>query len=57
MKAGRPHKVPLSKPALGILDRMAQMKGGSGLIFLGQKFGVPLSEVTMPAVPLRARWS
>jgi len=41
MKAGRPHKVPLSKPALGILDRMAQMKDGSGLIFLGQKFGVP----------------
>jgi len=50
MKAGRPHKVPLSKPALAILHRMAQVKDGSGLIFLGQKFSVPLSDVTLLAV-------
>ena len=50
MKAGRPHKVPLSKPALAILREMAEVKDGSGLIFLGQKFGVPMSDVTLLAV-------
>jgi len=50
MKSRRAHRVPLSKVALAILRDMAKVKDGSGLIFLGQKFGVALSHATMLAV-------
>ncbi len=50
MKAARPHRVPLSEPALGILRAMAKLKDGSGLVFLGQKHGTPLSDMTLTAV-------
>jgi integrase len=50
MKAARPHRVPLSEPALGILQAMAKLKDGSGLVFLGQKHGAQLSDMTLTAV-------
>jgi integrase len=50
MKDGRAHRVPLSPPARAILDEMAELKDGSGLIFLGMKRGVVLSDMTLTAV-------
>jgi integrase len=50
MKAGREHRVPLSEPARAILDRMAQYQDGSGFIFLSQRFGTALSDMTLTAV-------
>jgi integrase len=50
MKGGRAHRVPLSAPALAILDEMAKLKDGSGLVFLGMKHGVVLSDMTLTAV-------
>jgi len=48
MKAGLEHRIPLSSPALGILDRMAQFKSNSNdHIFLGRETGRPL---TSPAL-------
>jgi integrase len=48
MKAGRDHRVPLSDPALVLLDRMAPFKRNSDdHIFLGQKSGHAL---TSPAL-------
>ncbi len=45
-----PHRVPLSKPALMILLRLAQVRDGSGLIFFGIKRGALLSDMTLTAV-------
>jgi integrase len=50
MKGGRMHRVPLSEPALAMLREMAEVKDGSGLVFLGMKRGVPMSDVTLGAV-------
>lgn len=50
MKAARPHRVPLSASALGILRAMAELKDGSGLVFHGQKYGTPLSDMSLTAV-------
>jgi integrase len=50
MKAEREHRVPLSKPAVTILEEMAKLRDGSGLVFLGLKRGVPLSDMTLSAV-------
>jgi integrase len=50
MKGGRPHKVPLSQPALDILRPLAGLKDGSGLVFLSLKAGSPLSDMTLTAV-------
>ena len=50
MKGGKEHRVPLSKPALAILKEMAKLKDGSGLVFLGVKRDVPLSDMTLTAV-------
>jgi integrase len=49
MKATRPHRVPLSEPALDILRGLAQVRTGP-LIFFGRKFGVPLTHKTLPGV-------
>jgi integrase len=50
MKAAKDHRVPLSEAALAILHEMAALKNGSGLVFLGQRWGVPMSDMTLTAV-------
>lgn len=47
MKAGRPHRVPLSKRALELLTEAAALTGGKGLVFPGTKAGKPLSDMTL----------
>ena len=42
--------MPLSAPALAILHEMAELKDGSGLVFLGLKRGVLMSDMTLAAV-------
>jgi len=49
MKGGQ-HRVPLSTPALAILKEMAPLRDSSGLVFLGLKPGVPMSDMTLTAV-------
>jgi integrase len=50
MKARQPHRVPLSEAALAVLREMAALKDGSGLVFIGQRKGVAMSDVTLTAV-------
>ena len=59
MKSGVDHRVPLSPPALAVLDKARQLADGSGLVFPSAT-GKPLSDNTMskllrelniPAVP------
>jgi integrase len=50
MKAGQPHRVPLSEPALALLREQAKLKDGSGLVFLGQRKDTPMSDMTLTAV-------
>ena len=50
IKGAREHRVPLSRRAMEILDEMAELNDGSGLIFSGLKDLVPMSDVTMLAV-------
>jgi integrase len=50
MKAGREHRVPLSRPALMILLKLAEIRDGSGLIFFGRERGKPLSDMSLTAV-------
>jgi integrase len=50
MKSQRPHRVPLSASALAILREQAKLKDGSGLVFLGQRRGRPMSDMTLTAV-------
>jgi integrase len=50
MKTGREHRVPLSRPALAILERMAEQRtdGRPGaLIFPGARTSRPLSDVAL----------
>lgn len=50
MKAGLEHRVPLSKPALAVLDVAAVRRDGDesgGYVFPGQKKGRPLSNMSM----------
>ncbi len=49
MKAGREHRVPLSKPALALLAAMAE-QGHGGLVFPGAKAKKPLSIMAMAMV-------
>lgn len=50
MKAGRPHRVPLSPRALEILELVAQLKHApDSLVFPGQKRGAPLSDMSLTA--------
>lgn len=46
MKAGREHRVPLSKPALSLLKALLEQRDGD-LIFQGGKRGAPLTSVTV----------
>jgi integrase len=47
MKAGREHRVPLSKPALAILRKQREATDGSGCIFPGPQRSKPLSNMAM----------
>jgi integrase len=49
MKSGKPHRVPLSDPALEILRALAPLRQGS-LIFPGRDGETPLSDMTLSAV-------
>ena len=51
MKAGRPHRVALSEPAVAILQDVARLRpagdDGSAFVFPGQKRGAGLSDMTL----------
>ncbi len=49
MKAGREHRVPLSRRALDILEEARSLDDGPGLIFPG-RWGRPLSDMTFTAL-------
>ena len=49
MKAGREHRIPLSKPALALLEAATALRR-SELVFSGMKAGKPLSNMTMSKV-------
>ena len=54
MKAGKPHRVPLSAPALAVLAEMKpHARGEDSLVFPGTRPGRPLSEATLAAVVKR----
>ena len=46
MKAGKEHRVPLSKQALGVLDKARSLSDGTGLVFPSKR-GKELSDGTM----------
>jgi integrase len=54
MKAARPHRVPLSKPAAAIVQKLAEAKTGN-FLFPGQKAGKPLSFMAMTMVLRRMK--
>jgi len=47
MKAGREHRVPLSKPALALLKARHEATGGKGFVFPGERPRKPLSNMAM----------
>jgi integrase len=47
MKSSRPHAVPLSEPALAILDEMKALRDLGEVVFPGIRFGQPLSDMTL----------
>ena len=48
MKSGREHVIPLSAPAVALLERMKEHKrGGSDFVFPGNVKGKPLSDMTL----------
>lgn len=53
MKAGREHRVPLSRPAIALLESLPQI-GGSDLVFQAPRGG-PLSDMTLSAVLRRMK--
>jgi len=54
MKAGRPHVVPLSKPAIDVLLKMQPYRDASPYIFAGRARGRPLSNMAMLMAMRRA---
>jgi integrase len=54
MKAGREHRVPLSKRALGIFKDMHEVREGD-FVFPGQKAGAPLSIMALEMVVRRMK--
>lgn len=52
MKAGKPHRVPLSPAAMALLERMPA-GGPDDLVFPGAKRGKPLSNMVMKALFIR----
>ncbi len=49
MKAGRPHRVPLSDRAIEILEEVRPL-ASNGLVFPGLRSGTPLSDMSLAAV-------
>ena len=47
MKAERPHRIPLSAPALDIINTMKGVSDGGPFVFLGRKARQPLSDKAM----------
>lgn len=47
MKAGKEHRVPLSKQAVVLLKRLKKTSDGKGYIFPGERKGKPLSNMAM----------
>ena len=45
MKAGRPHRVPLSHGALAVLDEARGLSDGSGLVFTAPRAGGIISDM------------
>jgi integrase len=54
MKAGRSHRVPLSRRALGILKRLEGARTGE-FVFPGQRPGAPLSATALDSVLRRMK--
>ena len=50
MKSGRPHRVPLSAQALAILRQQAELRDDTALVFHGQRYGRPQSDMALAAV-------
>lgn len=50
MKAGRPHVVPLSAPALALLRKAERLRGPGDFIFPGMRANTPLSDMSLGAV-------
>jgi integrase len=40
MKGGKPHRVPLYARAIAIIDELAPLRNGSGMVFPGQDGGL-----------------
>ena len=57
MKAGREHRVPLSKRAVQVLQRAKELTGGTGFIFPGQRAGRPLSNMVFLTMLRRMKLS
>jgi len=47
MKSGRDHQVPLSAPALAVLERMSKIANGGNSVFFGQSSGRSLSNMAL----------
>ena len=54
MKAKREHRVPLSAPALAVLETARELSDGAGLVFAGGRLGRPLSDVALSKALHRA---
>lgn len=52
MKAGRPHRVPLSEIAIKLLQALPRMEG-EDLVFPGRKAHTPLSDMSLTAITRR----
>jgi integrase len=52
MKAGKPHRVPLSGPALAVLESVMLLRCPGGVVFPGPKLRRSITHVTM-GLPLR----
>ena len=54
MKSGRPHRIPLSAPALTLLARLPRFEG-TDLIFPGRTGDKPLSDMSLTLVMRRMK--
>jgi integrase len=54
MKAGKPHKVPLTPAAVELLGKL-QREDGSDLIFIGPQRGRPMSDTALISVMRRMK--
>jgi integrase len=54
MKAGKEHRVPLSAPAITLLDKVALLRTEGGLVFAGQMLRRPLTKLALTRPLARA---